>query len=101
LLRHQWKNRGFELALGIGIAEGFATVGAIGFEERIDYAAIGTVTNLAARLCAQASSGEVLISQRAFGRIEADFDSHPMGDMHMRGFVKSITFRRLLNVKQH
>lgn len=98
-LHLQWKNRGFDLALGIGIAEGYATVGAIGFEERIDYAAIGTVTNLAARLCAQAASGEVLISQRAFGRIEADFESDPMGDMHMRGFVKAITFRRLIRQK--
>ncbi len=97
MLHQHWKNRGFELALGIGIAEGFATVGAIGFEERIDYAAIGTVTNLAARLCAQADSGEILISQRAFSRIEAEFASDPMGDIHLRGFAKPITIRRLLN----
>jgi DNA-binding response OmpR family regulator len=96
-LHQQWKNRGFQLALGIGIAEGFATVGAIGFEERIDYAAIGTVTNLAARLCAQADSGEILISQRAYGRIQTEFTSDPMGDIHLRGFAKPITIRRLLN----
>jgi adenylate cyclase len=90
-----WQKRGFNLGLGIGIAEGYATVGAIGFEERIDYAAIGSVTNLAARLCAQAVSGEILISQRAFARIEAYFSSDPMGDIHLRGFTHPVCIRRL------
>lgn len=95
-LREQWRTRGFELGLGIGIAEGYATVGAIGFEERIDYAAIGSVTNLAARLCAQADSGEILISQRVHSRIANEFDSDPMGEIHLRGFSKPVVIRRLL-----
>ena len=97
-LYQQWQKRGFELGLGIGVAEGYATVGAIGFEERIDYAAIGPVTNLASRLCAQADSGEVLISQRAFGKIEAAFESAAMGEINLRGFSKPIVIRRLLGL---
>src|SRR6185295_19079968 len=56
----RWKKHGYELGLGVGIAEGYATLGAIGFEGRWDYAAIGNVTNLAARLCAEAKGGQVL-----------------------------------------
>jgi class 3 adenylate cyclase/CheY-like chemotaxis protein len=59
-----WKRRGYELQLGIGVAMGFATIGAIGFEGRIDYGAIGTVTNLAARLCSEAAGGEILAAPR-------------------------------------
>ena len=59
-----WRRKGYELDVGIGIAKGFATIGAIGFEGRWDYGAIGTVTNLAARLCAEAQPGQVLISPR-------------------------------------
>ena len=63
-LSAKWKKRGVDLGLGIGVAQGFATVGAIGFEGRIDYGAIGTVTNLAARLCQHAKAGEIIVSQR-------------------------------------
>ena len=63
-----WRRRGYDLAVGIGIAQGYATLGAIGFEGRLDYGAIGTVTNLAARLCAEAAGGQVLVSQRVAAR---------------------------------
>ena len=59
-----WARRGYDLAMGVGIAQGFATIGGIGFPGRIDYGAIGTVTNLAARLCGEARGGEILVSQR-------------------------------------
>ena len=59
-----WQKRGYELALGVGIAQGYATIGAIGFEGRWDYGAIGTVTNLAARLCGEAKGGQILVHQR-------------------------------------
>ena len=65
-----WRKRGFELDLGIGIAKGFATIGAIGFEGRWDYGAIGTVTNLAARLCAEAKPGQILIAPRVLLEVE-------------------------------
>ena len=59
-----WARRGYDLGFGIGITQGFATLGRIGFEGRFDYAAVGSVTNLAARLCALATDGQVLITQR-------------------------------------
>src|SRR6267378_1379653 len=66
-----WSKRGYELSLGIGIAQGYATIGAIGFEGRWDYSAIGTVTNLAARLCGEAAGDEILISQRVYVGVES------------------------------
>src|SRR5881296_4669436 len=66
-----WKKTGFDLDFGIGIAHGYATLGAIGFEGRVDYGAIGTVTNLAARLCAEAQPGQVLLHQRVMTTVEA------------------------------
>ncbi len=98
-LKVAWERSGFDLGLGVGIAQGFATVGAIGFDHRIDYAAIGTVTNLAARLCARAESGEVLISQRAFAAIEAEFDGEELGEMAFHGLTKPVPVRRLLGRK--
>jgi adenylate cyclase len=98
-LRAKWQRRGFDLGLGIGIAEGFATVGAIGFDERIDYAAIGTVTNLAARLCSHAAAGEVIISQRAFGKLEHAFVSDSLGELSLRGFARPVAALRLLGAK--
>ena len=67
-----WARRGYELAMGVGIAQGFATIGGIGFPGRIDYGAIGTVTNLAARLCGEARGGEILMSQRVCASLDAD-----------------------------
>ena len=63
-LTESWRKRGFDLDFGIGIAQGYATIGAIGFEGRLDYGAIGTVTNLASRLCGEAKPGQILLSQR-------------------------------------
>ena len=67
-LGEHWEKRGYELALGVGIAQGYATLGAIGFEGRWDYAAIGNVTNLAARLCAEAKAGQILARPQDHGR---------------------------------
>jgi adenylate cyclase len=94
-LRDVWRTRGFDLGLSIGIAQGYATVGAIGFDHRIDYAAIGSVTNLAARLCSHAATGEVWISQRAYADIADDFMADDMGEMTFKGFAKPIGVRRL------
>src|SRR6266849_5954100 len=66
-LRVKWRKRGVDLDFGVGIAQGYATIGAIGFEGRMDYGAIGTVTNLAARLCGDAKPGQILVSQRIVG----------------------------------
>ena len=63
----KWRKLGYDLDFGVGIAQGYATIGAIGFEGRWDYGAIGTVTNLAARLCGEAKPGQILVPQRLLG----------------------------------
>jgi class 3 adenylate cyclase/CheY-like chemotaxis protein len=85
-----WAKRGFELGLGAGVAQGYATLGAIGFEGRWDYAAIGGVTNLAARLCAEAKAGEVLVCQRTRASVEADATLEPVGPLQLRGFAQPV-----------
>jgi class 3 adenylate cyclase/CheY-like chemotaxis protein len=85
-----WSRLGHDLGFGIGIAQGFATLGRIGYEGRYDYAAIGTVTNLAARLCAEAHPGQVLVAQRVFHAVENDAVGESIGVLELRGFSRSI-----------
>jgi adenylate cyclase len=85
-----WSRLGHDLGFGVGIAQGFATLGRIGYEGRFDYAAIGTVTNLAARLCAEAKSGQVLVAQRVFSAVERDVAGESVGVLELRGFSRSI-----------
>ncbi|HTP60756.1 MAG TPA: response regulator [Burkholderiales bacterium] len=88
----QWKKRGgYELGLGVGIAQGYATLGAIGFEGRWDYAAIGNVTNLAARLCAEAKGGQILADQKTAGVLEGVFEFDPLGSLPLKGFSQPIS----------
>jgi len=90
MLAQGWHKRGYELAMGIGVAQGYATIGAIGFEGRRDYGAIGTVANLAARLCGEAAGGQILISQRVQGFV-ADFTkSDPIGEIPLKGFHRPV-----------
>ena len=76
-MAEDWVKRGYELSLGIGIAQGFATIGAIGFEGRWDYSAIGTVTNLAARLCGEAPGDQILIAHHVYSGLESIVDVEP------------------------
>lgn len=87
-LAGRWCDLGHELALGIGIAQGHATLGAIGFEGRWDYAAIGRVTNLAARLCGEAGGGRILIDGKARAAIEAIAAVEPVGPLPLKGFPR-------------
>jgi class 3 adenylate cyclase len=89
-LRTAWKKRGFELDLGIGIAQGYATLGAIGFEGRWDYACIGSVTNLAARLCSEAKGGQVLTNQKTLARIEDAVQAEPLGEVMLKGIAHPV-----------
>ncbi|HEY2256662.1 MAG TPA: response regulator [Variovorax sp.] len=95
-LSARWRQRGYALGMGIGIAQGFATLGGIGFPGRIDYGAIGNVTNLAARLCSEAAAGEVLLSQRAMGALGAHFGAEPIGELSLKGFQRPVPAFRLL-----
>jgi class 3 adenylate cyclase len=85
-----WRKRGHDLALGVGIAQGYATIGAIGFEGRWDYGAIGTVTNLAARLCGEARGGQILVSSRVAGALEEVVDLEDVGAFTLKGFLKPV-----------
>jgi class 3 adenylate cyclase len=88
--RHWHKRSGFELGLGVGIAQGYATLGAIGFEGRWDYAAIGNVTNLAARLCAEAKAGQILADRKTMAALEGVFEFDPVGPFELKGFSKPV-----------
>ena len=85
-----WQQRGYALAMGVGIAQGFATIGSIGFPGRIDYGAIGTVTNLAARLCSEAAGGEILLSQRVLGALDGSVATEPVGELSLKGFQRPV-----------
>ena len=89
-LHTDWQKRGYDLHMGIGIAQGYATLGAIGFEGRQDYGAIGNVTNLAARLCAEAEAGQILVSQRVLGHIEEVVHAEPVSELVLKGFRRPV-----------
>jgi adenylate cyclase len=95
----KWRKRGYALEFGVGIADGYATIGAIGFEGRWDYGAIGTVTNLAARLCGEAKPGQVLISQRLLAGVEDLIVTEAVGDLHLKGFLKPVPAFNVLDLK--
>lgn len=90
-LTSRWAESGFDLGFGAGIAQGYATIGAIGFEGRWDYGAIGTVTNLAARLCAEADAGQILISRRVQTSVADQIGTEPVGEVQLKGFAKPVT----------
>jgi len=95
----KWRKRGYELDFGVGIAQGYATIGAIGFEGRWDYGAIGTVTNLAARLCGEAKPGQILIPQRLLGTVEELIEVEPVGEVTLKGFHRPVTTYNVLRPK--
>jgi adenylate cyclase len=98
-LVHRWRQHGHELDLGLGIAQGYATIGAIGFEGRWDYGAIGSVTNLAARLCGEARAGQVLLSRRVATQAAAFAKVAPVGEMALKGFARPAAVYELLALK--
>ncbi|MBX3643226.1 MAG: response regulator [Rubrivivax sp.] len=96
VLAQGWRKRGYELQLGIGIATGYATIGAIGFEGRIDYGAIGNVTNLAARLCGEAKGGEILLAPRVAAALEGSgLAVQSAAQFQLKGFARPVAASRL------
>jgi class 3 adenylate cyclase len=85
-----WARHGHDLSFAAGIAQGYATLGRIGFEGRFDYGAIGSVTNLAARLCAEAAPWQILVTQRVSAEIEDVAVSEPVGELTLRGFSRPV-----------
>ncbi len=86
----EWHKRGYDLGLGCGIAQGYATLGQIGFEGRWDYAAIGSVTNLAARLCSEARGGQVLVDRKIMAKVDSLVDAEPLGPLTLKGFAQPV-----------
>jgi adenylate cyclase len=89
-LSETWRKRGHQIGFGVGVAQGFATLGRIGFEGRDDYSAIGTVVNLAARLCAEARDGQILLSQRVAAVVEAVARVEPIGGISLKGLSRPV-----------
>lgn len=94
-LRDGWRRLGHELGLGIGIARGHATLGAMGYEGRFDYTVIGGVVNLAARLCAEARGGQILVARRAHAALVDDFAFEALEPLSLKGFDKPVPVFRL------
>jgi adenylate cyclase len=89
-LTETWRHWGHEIGFGIGIAHGFATLGTIGFEGRFDYAAIGTVSNVASRLCDEAKPGQILISPRVLTKVENAVTVEPVGEFELKGIRRPL-----------
>jgi class 3 adenylate cyclase len=94
-----WKQKGHAVALGVGVAQGEATLGVIGFEQRWEYAAIGAIPNLAARLCGQARGGEILIDAVTYADVGDVAVAEPAGPLSLRGFTQPIPAFRLMRLK--
>lgn len=95
-----WRRRGHSIGFGIGIAQGYATLGRIGFEGRFDYSAIGTVVNLAARLCAEAKDGEILVSQRIAAAVDGLADLAQMGEVALKGLARPVAVSNVVAMRE-
>ena len=95
----KWRKLGYDLDFGVGIAQGYATIGAIGYEGRWDYGAIGSVTNLAARLCAEAKPGQILISKRVLATMEELLQVESAGELSLKGFNRPIPAFNVVGLK--
>ncbi|MGH8064406.1 MAG: response regulator [Candidatus Entotheonellia bacterium] len=98
-LKTRWRKRGHQLEFGVGIALGYATLGKIGFEGRFDYAAIGTVTNLASRLCDEAKGDQILVSQRVFSAVEVLVETETVGELSLKGFSRPIAVYNIIGLR--
>jgi adenylate cyclase len=94
-----WRKLGYDLDFGVGIAQGYATIGAIGFEGRWEYGAIGSVPNLAARLCGEAKPSEILVSQRLLAGVEEMVEVEDKGELSLKGFHRPIAAFCIVGLK--
>jgi class 3 adenylate cyclase len=99
LLARGWRKHWYELGFVVRISQGYATVGKIGFEGRFDYGAIGTVSNLASRLCDEARAGQILMTQRVYSAVEEIVEVESLGDLHLKGFSKPVPAFNMVGVR--
>jgi signal transduction histidine kinase/class 3 adenylate cyclase len=97
-LQEDWKKRGIQLGAGIGIATGYATIGAVGFEGRLDYAAIGPVTNLAARLCSEAQDGQILVSDPVLPLVDKVIKTESIGSLTLKGIQRPVAVSQVVDM---
>jgi class 3 adenylate cyclase/CheY-like chemotaxis protein len=98
-LRAAWRKRGHQLDFGVGVSMGYATLGKIGFEGRFDYAAIGTVVNLASRLCDEAKGGQILISQPVYSMVEEEVEAEALDLLTLKGFSKPVIAYNVIGLR--
>jgi class 3 adenylate cyclase len=94
-----WRRHGHVLGFGVGIAQGYATLGRVGFEGRYDYAAIGSVTNLAARLCEAARDGQILVTERVLAAVDGVIRVEEMDEVTPKGFSRPVTMHNVLSIE--
>jgi adenylate cyclase len=98
-LRAAWLKKGYDLDLGVGFATGYATLGTMGFEGRMDYGTVGNLPNLAARLCAEAKGGQILTDQKTMSRLENTFDAESIQELSLKGISRPILAFNLTGAK--
>jgi adenylate cyclase len=98
-LRGAWLKMGYDLDLGVGLAAGYATLGTVGFEGRMDYGSIGNLPNLAARLCAEAKGGQILVDQRTMSKLEDLFNAEALEEVHLKGISRPVPIYNVLALK--
>ena len=98
-LTSKWRKRGHDLDFSVGIALGYATLGRIGFDGRYDYGAVGSVMNLASRLCDEAGTGQILVNERVFAEVEDLVEAETAGELTLKGFVKPVSAFSILGMK--
>jgi class 3 adenylate cyclase len=98
-LRVAWLKMGYDLDLGVGLATGYATLGTVGFEGRMDYSTVGNLPNLAARLCAEAKGGQILTDQKTMSRLEDTFAAESIPELSLKGINRSVPAFNIIGVK--
>jgi CheY-like chemotaxis protein len=99
-LTPRWRKLGFDLDIGAGLALGYATCGEVGFEGRADYAALGTVTNLASRLADEAVAGQILIAQRLYAEVEDAVEAESVGEFTLKGFQRPVAAFNVVGIRE-
>jgi class 3 adenylate cyclase len=100
-LAGSWRRHGHDLRLGVGFAIGYATCGQIGFEGRYEYTAVGTVTNVASRLCDQAAGGQTLVTERVFSLVEDRVRAEPAGELTLKGIARPVVTYGITGLRPH
>jgi adenylate cyclase len=98
-LRTAWRKKGYDLDLGVGFSAGYATLGTMGFEGRMDYGTVGNLPNLASRLCAEAKGGQILTDQKTMSRIEDGFESEPIDELNLKGIHRPVAAFNIIAAK--